>query len=224
MIRLEKIGKSYTTGKLKVPVLNQLDFKVTEGDFTIIRGPSGSGKSTLLNLLGLLDEPTEGNVFLDGRLVSFLDFDQLAEERSRSISFIFQSFHLNPVLTAEENVMIPLLIRKDIPLDERVHRVTHWVDQVGLRDHRHQRPDELSGGQRQRVAIARALVSGPRLVIADEPTANLDSKTSHTILQLMSQLNRDKGIAFVFATHDPTLDAYARTELLMKDGHLEQVR
>lgn len=220
MIEMRNIIKTYKTGKVSVDVLRDLNFEVREGDVVVIRGPSGSGKSTLLNLLGLLDAPSSGQILLGGKVVNFTDFDHLAEERSRAISFIFQSFNLNPVLTAEENVMVPLMIRRDIPREERLRRVAAWIGKVGLTEHRTKRPDELSGGQRQRVAIARAMVSEPRLVIADEPTANLDSHTAQNILQLMSELNRDRGTAFVFATHDPNLDSFAKTRLKMLDGRL----
>lgn len=218
MISLQGITKRYTTGKTSVEVLRNVDFRVNEGDVTVIRGPSGSGKSTLLNILGLLDEPTEGEVRLFGERVEFADFDQLAVTRSKTLSFIFQSFNLNPVLTTEENIMVPFMIRKDIPRAERQRRVDEWISKVGLAEHKHKRPDEVSGGQRQRVAIARAMVSEPRLVIADEPTANLDSVTARKILELMRDLNRERGTAFVFATHDPALDEFAKKILHLKDG------
>lgn len=221
MLEARNIHKIYGTGKTAVTILRDLNFAVQAGDIIVIRGPSGSGKSTLLNLLGLLDSPSQGRILLDGKEVSFADFDQLAVQRSRAISFIFQSFNLNPVLTAEENVMVPLMIRTDIPRPERQRRVATWLEQVGLDGHRHKRPDELSGGQRQRVAIARAMVSHPRLVIADEPTANLDSLTAQNILRLMHDLNQSKGTALVFATHDPALDEFAKTRLTMRDGQLQ---
>jgi putative ABC transport system ATP-binding protein len=221
MISLRGVSKRYQTGKTSVDVLRDLNFDVNTGDVLVIRGPSGSGKSTLLNILGLLDAPNGGEVRLNGELVRFTDFDRLAVIRSHTLSFIFQAFNLNPVLTAEENVMVPLMIRTDIPRAERHRRVDEWITKVGLAPQRRQRPDELSGGQRQRVAIARAMVTEPHLVIADEPTANLDSATSRTILQLMRDLNRDRGTAFVFATHDPTLDEFAKRILKMKDGKLE---
>lgn len=222
MISLRHVSKRYQAGKTSVDVLKNLDFDVKEGDVLVIRGPSGSGKTTLLNILGLLDEPSGGDVRLNGKDVSFADFDELATIRSRTLSFIFQSFNLNPVLTAEENVMVPLMIRTDIPRTVRQRRVDEWIIKVGLGEHRRKRPDELSGGQRQRVAIARAMVTEPQLVIADEPTANLDSATALTILDLMRDLNRDRGTAFVFATHDPALDAFAKRILRMKDGRLDQ--
>jgi putative ABC transport system ATP-binding protein len=220
MIKLRHISKSYQTGKTYLEVLHDLDLNVNQGDFLVIRGPSGSGKSTLLNILGLLDEPTKGEVELDGKQIDFSDFDKLAVTRSHVLSFIFQSFNLNPVLTAYENIMVPLMIRPDIPIDVRKKRVTEWLGKVGLNDHAHRKPDELSGGQRQRVAIARAMVTEPRLVIADEPTANLDSTTSLTILELMAELNKSRGTAFVFATHDPALDEFSSSILMMRDGKL----
>jgi len=220
MLTFKNVSKHYQQGKTAVEVLNNLDFQVMEGDIIVIRGSSGSGKSTLLNLLGLLDSPSSGQIFLDGNTVTYQDFDKLAQQRAQSISFIFQSFNLNPVLTAEENVMVPLMIRGDIERQVRQERVDAWIRKVDLTAHHHKKPDELSGGQRQRVAIARAMVSEPRLVIADEPTANLDSKTARTILGLMRDLNQDRGTAFVFATHDPTLDEFAKTRLKMVDGKL----
>jgi putative ABC transport system ATP-binding protein len=220
MLQLKQVSKRYNTGKTSVEVLKGLDFDVNEGDIIVIRGPSGSGKSTLLNLLGLLDSPSSGRIMLDDREVSYQDFDKLAQERAMVISFIFQSFNLNPVLTTEENVMVPLMIRHDIENAMKQQRVDAWIRKVELEAHRHKKPDELSGGQRQRVAIARAMVSEPRLVIADEPTANLDSKTARTILGLMRDLNEERGTAFVFATHDPNLDEFAKTQFRMMDGQL----
>jgi putative ABC transport system ATP-binding protein len=218
MIELRQVAKSYKTGQTFVHALKNLNFQVNEGDFIIIKGPSGSGKSTLLNILGLLDEPTKGDVFLEGKKVTFEDYDRLAEIRSKRISFIFQSFNLNPVLTLAENVLVPLMIRKDIPRPERLRRADEWIRNTGLQDHKHHRPDELSGGQRQRVAIARAMVSQPRLVIADEPTANLDSTTARSIISLMKKLNQENGTAFVFATHDALLEEFAQKVMVIHDG------
>lgn len=219
MLKLKNIHKKYVTGKTFVHALRGIDFSVEKGDFITVRGPSGSGKSTLLNIVGLLDEPTEGEVYLNGRRVSFNDFDDLATLRSHSISFIFQSFNLNPVLTLEENVMVPLMIRNDISRNEKVKRVDEWIEKTGLHQHKNHRPDELSGGQRQRVAIARAMVTLPALVIADEPTANLDSQTSRSILEMMKRLNEEKGTTFIFATHDPVLADYAKKTLVIRDGN-----
>lgn len=222
MIELKNVSKTYTTGKTFVQALKSVNFTIHKSDFVLIRGPSGSGKSTLLNIVGLLDNPSEGEVLLNGNVVSFDDFDKLATLRSKTISFIFQSFNLNPVLTLEENVMVPLMIRADLTRDEKKKRVSEWIKKTGLYEHRHHRPDELSGGQRQRVAIARAMVTEPELVIADEPTANLDSNTTRSILEFMRQLNLEKQVTFLFATHDPVLEEYAKTRVLIKDGILTQ--
>jgi putative ABC transport system ATP-binding protein len=218
VIELINVHKKYQTGKTFVHALRGLNFKVNDGDFLTVRGASGSGKSTLLNILGLLDEPTEGEVFLNGNKVSFADFDDLATLRSRHISFIFQSFNLNPVLTLEENVMVPLMIRNDVARPEKSRRVSEWIENTGLTSHRRHKPEELSGGQRQRVAIARAMVTQPNLVIADEPTANLDSQTSRSILAMMRKLNDEKGTTFVFATHDPVLAEFAKSQRVLQDG------
>lgn len=220
MLELRKVSKTYTIGKASVTALQAVDFTLNRGDFVVIRGPSGSGKSTLLNILGLLDSPTTGSVLLNGETITYEDYDKLAVIRSRSISFIFQAFNLNPVLTLEENVMVPLMIRSDISKEEKRKRVAEWVEHTGLTPYRHHRPDELSGGQRQRVAIARAMVAKPELVIADEPTANLDSQTSQKILELMRTLNAEQSTAFVFATHDPLLDSFAKNIYRMQDGFL----
>lgn len=220
MIELKNVVKNYTTGKTFVEALKGVSFTFKKSDFVLIRGPSGSGKSTLLNIVGLLDSPTSGEVYLNDQKVSYADFDELATLRSKTISFIFQSFNLNPVLNVEENIMVPLMIRKDIPREEKIRRVTDWISKTGLYEHRYHRPDELSGGQRQRVAIARAMVTEPEIVIADEPTANLDSKTTRSILEFMRQLNEEKKVTFLFATHDPVLDEYAKTKVQIKDGTL----
>lgn len=223
MIELKNVVKTYATGKTFVEALKGVNYTFKKSDFVLIRGPSGSGKSTLLNIVGLLDNPTAGEVYLNGQKVSYEDFDELATLRSQTISFIFQSFNLNPVLTVEENVMVPLMIRKDISREEKKRRVLDWITKTGLFEHRYHRPDELSGGQRQRVAIARAMVTEPEIVIADEPTANLDSKTTRSILEFMKQLNEEKGVTFLFATHDPVLDEYAKTRVQIKDGVLSLV-
>ncbi len=220
MLRLQDVFRRYRSGKVYIEALRGVNFEIVPGDFAVIKGPSGSGKSTLLNILGLLDAPNEGAVYLDGQAVSYDDFDALAVTRARLISFIFQSFNLNPVLTLEENVMVPLMIRADIPKREKKERVAEWIDKVGLSAHRSHRPDELSGGQRQRVAIARAMVTRPQVVIADEPTANLDSTTTGSILGLMQALNEEQKVAFVCATHDPLLERYARNIFLLHDGTL----
>jgi putative ABC transport system ATP-binding protein len=182
-------------------------------------GPSGSGKSTLLNLIGCLDRPTSGTLCLDGSPIGERDFDDLAEVRNRRIGFIFQSFNLIPVLDVYENIEFPCLIRgkRDAALDRRVRQV---AEAVGLTPHLAHRPDELSGGQRQRVAIARALVTEPSLVLADEPTANLDSGTSDQIIDLMAELNRGRGVTFLFSTHDARVTGRARRVVQLADGRV----
>lgn len=218
MIELRDVNKVYHTGMSTVYALKTVSMQVKQGDFTIIKGPSGSGKSTLLNILGLLDEPSEGTVTLEGQQVSYQDFDRLAVTRSHYMSFIFQSFNLNPVLTLYENVMVPLMVRNDIAPSEKRRRVLEWIEHTGLEKHITHRPEELSGGQRQRVAIARAMVTKPKMVIADEPTANLDSKTSTNIISLMKSLNTQEGTAFIFATHDSLLEQFANDVKILKDG------
>lgn len=220
MITLRNVTKTYRSGETFVHALKGIDLKIESGDFFIIRGPSGSGKSTLLNIIGLLDDPSSGEVLLNSELVHYEDFDKLATTRSKFLSFIFQSFNLNPVLTVEENVMVPLMIRGDIPREERSRRVEEWLGNTGLISHRHHKPDQISGGQRQRVAIARAMVTHPSLVIADEPTANLDSATSKSILALMRKLNEENKVAFLFATHDPIFEQFAKKTVHIVDGKL----
>ena len=220
LVQLKGIQKAYTLGKTQVVALRGVDLEVEQGEFTVVTGPSGSGKTTLLNIIGCLDRASAGTYVLDGEDVSTRDFDDLAEVRNRKIGFIFQGFNLVPVLDVLENVEFPLSVRKDVPPAEAREKARALADAVGLGPYVHHRPDELSGGQRQRVAIARALVTEPRLVLADEPTANLDSETSEQILQLMLQLNRDAGVTFLFSTHDPRVVSHARRALQIQDGRM----
>jgi len=217
LVSLRGIHKDYLLGRTVVPALRGVDLDVAAGEFTVIMGPSGSGKTTLLNIIGCLDRPSAGSYLLDGQPIGDRDFDDLADLRNRSIGFIFQSFNLIPVLDVYENVEFPGLVRgkRDRALDRRVRRIT---DEVGLGPYLKHRPDELSGGQRQRVAIARALVTEPRLVLADEPTANLDSQTSEQIIDLMLELNRESGVTFLFSTHDPLVTRHARRVVRLADG------
>ena len=222
LLSLKGITKEYLLGKTHVPALTGVDLEVEKGEFTVIMGPSGSGKSTLLNIIGCLDRPTSGTYLLDGHEVGTRDFDDLAEIRNRKIGFIFQSFNLIPVLNVIENIEFPCLLRRsdhESSADLR-KRVLQLADEVGLSPHLKHRPDELSGGQRQRVAIARALITRAELVLADEPTANLDSKTSDQIIDLMLQLNRDHGVTFVFSTHDPRVMHHARRVVHIADGQI----
>jgi putative ABC transport system ATP-binding protein len=221
LIELDGITKDYLLGKTKVSALRGVDLRVSAGEFTVVTGPSGSGKTTLLNIIGCLDRATQGSYRLDGEEVGDRDFDALAEVRNRKIGFIFQSFNLIPVLDVAENIEFPCAVRKDgegrAALRKRVEAL---ADAVGLLPFLRHRPDELSGGQRQRVAIARALITQPQLVLADEPTANLDSGTSDQIIDLMLALNRDKGVTFLFSTHDPRVVAHARRALHIHDGRM----
>jgi putative ABC transport system ATP-binding protein len=220
-VALRGIVKEYQLGKTIVPALQGVDLDIGRGEFTVVMGPSGSGKSTLLNIIGCLDCPTRGSYQLDDREVGDRDFDKLASLRNEKIGFIFQSFNLIPVLNVTENVEFPCLMgRKRDNTSILRKRVLELCDDVGLSPYLKHRPDELSGGQRQRVAIARALITEPELVLADEPTANLDSVTSEQIIDLMQQLNRDKGVTFLFSTHDPRITRHAKRVVHLADGKI----
>jgi putative ABC transport system ATP-binding protein len=210
--------KNYTLGAVVVPALRGVSLDVTEGDFIAIAGPSGSGKTTLLNLIGCVDVPTSGTVEVAGNDTRQLSERQLTSLRLHTIGFIFQSFNLVSVLTLFQNVELPLLLQGKLSGPERVKRVTSLLDRVGLREHAGHRPSELSGGQRQRVAIARALVTKPGLVLADEPTANLDSVTGQNILDVMKELNRTEGTTFIFSTHDQRVMSNANAIVRLADG------
>ncbi len=225
IIELVNVKKDYRLGGIVVPALRDVNLVVQPGELTAVMGPSGSGKSTLLNILGCLDRVTSGSYQLEGVEVGLTDFDDLAEIRNEKIGFIFQSFNLIPVLDALENIELPCLLRaRPEPRAELRTRAKRIAEEVGLGSVMHHRPDELSGGQRQRVAIARALVTRPRLVLADEPTANLDSETSAQILALMLALNREHGVTFLFSTHDPRVEKHARRRLEISDGTLHTER
>jgi putative ABC transport system ATP-binding protein len=219
LVELRGVKKSYRLGQTLVPALRGIDLSIAAGEFTVVMGPSGSGKTTLLNIIGCLDRMDEGSYKLDGHELGGRDFDDLADLRNRTIGFIFQSFNLIPVLDVAENVEFPCLIRGE-PRKVLRARALAVADEVGLTPFLRHRPDELSGGQRQRVAIARALVTQPELVLADEPTANLDSGTSQQIIDLMLRLNRDRGATFLFSTHDPRVTAHARRVIQIADGLL----
>ncbi|OGQ17590.1 MAG: ABC transporter, partial [Deltaproteobacteria bacterium RBG_16_71_12] len=201
-LRLDDVHKRYRLGETVVHALRGVSFELAQGAFTAVVGPSGSGKSTLLNMVGCLDEPDSGRVVLQGQDVARLSDDDKSRLRNRHIGFIFQSFNLVPVLDVYENVELPLLINPTVRPEERRERVLQAVRDVELEPQLHQLPDKLSGGQRQRVAIARALVTHPLLVVADEPTANLDSGTTHRLIDLLLQLNEKRRVTFLFSTHD----------------------
>jgi len=219
VVRVENVSKDYMLGQQRVHALHEVNLLVDAGEFLAIAGPSGSGKSTLLNLIGCIDNPTSGKVYVDEEDVSGQSPDQLADLRARKIGFIFQTFNLMPVLSAAENVEYPLLhFRFDkTKRRERVHR---YLDLVGVNDYATHRPNQLSGGQRQRVAIARALIARPSIVLADEPTANLDHATGESILQLMRGINHDKGTTFIFSTHDARVMELADRVVRIEDGRI----
>jgi putative ABC transport system ATP-binding protein len=220
LVRVENVSKQYRLGDQLVPALRSVNLNIEQGLFMAIAGPSGSGKSTLLNLIGCIDTPTSGRIFIGDHDVSSKTPDQLASLRARTIGFIFQTFNLLPVLSAEENVEYPLLQFKELSTAERRRRVQRYLQVVGLSDFAHHRPNQLSGGQRQRVAIARALVVHPKLILADEPTANLDHKTGGRILRLMRRINRQTGRTFLFSTHDQRVIDMAVRRVDLEDGEI----
>ncbi len=220
IVELSGVLKDYPLGKLSVRALHGIDLKIARGEFTTIAGPSGSGKTTLLNLIGCVDVATEGKVLVDGQSTKELSDNALTELRLRKLGFIFQSFNLVPVLSVFQNIEFPLLLQGGITTDERKSRIEQVLERVGLAKYIKHRPNELSGGQRQRVAIARALVSKPALVLADEPTANLDSVTGGSILALMKELNQQEGTTFIFSTHDHRVMEMASRIIRIADGKI----
>ena len=219
VLRAENLVKTYVMGDNEVRALRGVSVAVHRGDFIAVRGPSGSGKSTFMNIMGCLDRPTSGRYFLNGTDVSSLDRDALARIRNREIGFVFQGFNLLPRTTALENVEVPL-IYGPLPRGERDARALESLARVGLADRARHFPTQLSGGQQQRVAIARALVTHPSLVLADEPTGNLDSRTALEIMSLLQKLNREEGLTVVVVTHEPDIAAFMSRSLVFKDGHL----
>ena len=220
VVRLEHVYKEYLLGEQKVQALQDITLAIESGVFLAIAGPSGSGKTTLLNLIGCIDTPSGGKIFIKDQDVSSRSSNELADLRAQSIGFIFQTFNLLPVLSAAENVEYPLLHRNDLSKSERRRRTDTFLDLVGLAKFAHHRPNQLSGGQRQRVAIARALAIKPLLVLADEPTANLDHSTGSDILLLMRKMNRDLGTTFIFSTHDQRVMTMADRLVRIEDGEL----
>lgn len=220
VVRVEHVWKEYKLGTQTVHALQDISMIVAPGRFLAIAGPSGSGKTTLLNLIGCIDTPTKGDIFIGEEMVSRRTPDELADLRARTLGFVFQTFNLLPVLSAAENVEYPMLQRKEISKKERLSRVKHYLETVGLGTKMHHRPNELSGGQRQRVAIARALAGGPSIILADEPTANLDSKTGESILALMKHINETEHTTFVFSTHDFRIMEMADRVVSVADGKL----
>jgi len=220
LVRVENVSKEYLLGEQRVEALKDVTLSIEPGVFMSIAGPSGSGKSTLLNLIGCIDTPTSGRILIDGQDVSGKTPDQLADLRARTIGFIFQTFNLLPVLSAAENIEYPLLQFPELSKAERIERVIHFLNVVKLRKYGMHRPNQLSGGQRQRVAIARALATEPKIVLADEPTANLDHRTGDAILGLMKDINRDFGTTFIFSTHDKKVMSKADRLVRIEDGRI----
>ncbi len=219
-IHLKEVIKEYQMGENLVRALDGVDLEIKKGDFAAIMGPSGSGKSTLMNMVGALDKPTKGSVNFDGDDISTLTENQLAVLRGDKVGFIFQEFNLIPTMKAQENVALPMLLRNKSK-KERQERATNLLEEVGLGDRIDHYPSELSGGQRQRVSIARALANDPKVILADEPTGNLDSETGENVLKLMQKLNQDEGKTIIMVTHDKNDASYADYIINIKDGQIE---
>ncbi len=219
-IQIENVTKVYHIGEVETRALNDISLSIGEGEFTALVGPSGSGKTTLLQLIGCLDKPDKGVVKIKGQDVTRLNANQRADLRRDEIGFIFQFFALVPVLSAYENVELPLLLN-NVKAAERRERVMELLNAVGLADRAKHRPDQMSGGEQQRVAIARALAPHPLMVLADEPTANLDTENGKQAMEIMQRLNQQTGTAFIFATHDPRVVAYAKRVVKLRDGRID---
>jgi putative ABC transport system ATP-binding protein len=220
IISAKGVTKVYSDNGVPVPALRGVDLTIRRGEFTALVGPSGSGKTTLLNIISGLDVPSEGEVWLNGKLLSGMSGRELSDFRRDSIGFIFQAYNLIPVLTVEENIEYVMLLQ-EVPRQERRHRVSNILRTIGMADFENRLPTQLSGGQQQRVAVARAMVSEPAIILADEPTANLDSATSGALLDMMRTLNQDTGMTFVFSTHDGSVMERARRLIILKDGRID---
>ena len=221
VIKMENVTRYYQVGQVETPALRGVDLIIEDGEFSAVVGPSGSGKTTLLQLMGCLDKPTGGKVFIKGEDVTQLNASQRADLRKGTIGFIFQFFALIPGLTAYENVEMPLLL-SGAKRDVRQERVQELLEAVGLSDRAHHRPDQMSGGEQQRVAIARALSTRPAVVLADEPTANLDGDTGRQVMEIMERLNKETGTTFFFATHDPRVLPFVHRKIVLRDGQITE--
>ncbi len=219
IVHIDNVTKTYRQGKVDVHALSGISLDISKGGFTVLAGPSGSGKTTLLNLMGGLDNPTSGSITLDGEVITGLSQSRLADMRLEKIGFVFQAYNLIPVLSAQENVEYVMLMQ-GVPAKERSERARAVLDDVGLEGKYSRRPAELSGGQQQRVAVARAIVSHPSIVLADEPTANLDSKTGQGLLEIMCEMNEKRNATFIFSTHDQMVMDYAKRLVHLKDGRI----
>ena len=218
LIRLENVTKVYQTGEVPVQALNRINLEIQKKSFVSFIGPSGSGKSTLLNLIGCLDKPTEGKVFVNNIDVGLFDRTGSAAFRGKTIGFVFQNFNLIPVLTVYENIEYPLLMLDKLPAKERRDRVLRLLEKVGMSDQKKKYPNQISGGQKQRVAVARALVTNPQIVLADEPTANLDHTTAFKVINIMKEMTNEFGTTFIFSTHDPKIVGEAEVIYTLEDG------
>jgi putative ABC transport system ATP-binding protein len=222
-VLLENVSRSYRMDDVEVPALVDIDLEILPNRFTVLSGPSGSGKTTLLNLIGCIDRPTGGSLTVAGQHVQSLADDDLSDFRAKHLGFVFQNFNLLPVLSAYENIEYPLRLAR-VPAVERRERVNELLAAVGLSAHAHHRPGQLSGGQRQRVAIARALAAQPKIVLADEPTANLDSKTGTAIIELMRRMQQERQVSFVFSSHDPKVLDEADDAVHIRDGRIVHIQ
>jgi putative ABC transport system ATP-binding protein len=218
LLELKQVKKIYKLGKIEVPALRGIDLTVDEGEFTTVFGPSGSGKTTLLNMIGCLDTPTEGDIYLNSHKISELSKKELAMTRRHNIGFIFQSYNLIPVLTAFENVEFAIRLIGNLSDKQIREKVLNMLKEVGLEGKENRLPGELSGGEKQRVTIARALIKKPKIILADEPTANLDSATAQDVINIMIKMNKELGTTFIFSTHDPQVMEKARRFINLKDG------
>jgi putative ABC transport system ATP-binding protein len=223
IVRLKNVYKIYQLGKVEVPALRGIDLEVKKGERFAISGPSGCGKSTLLNLIGCLDRPTKGKVFIDGRDVSKFSDNKLANTRGEKIGFVFQFFHLMPNLTALSNVTLPMIFA-GVPRSEQEKRAKKLLEIVGLKKRMNHRPSELSGGERQRIAIARAMANSPEIILADEPTGNLDSKSGKEIIGTLLKLNKENNITLIMVSHDPYIAKKAQRIIYLKDGKIVKER
>nr|BAL58730.1 ABC transport system protein [Candidatus Acetothermum autotrophicum] len=222
MIRLENVVRVYQMGKTLVPALRGLSLEIADGEFVAIMGPSGSGKSTLMHLIGGLDAPSEGKVLLDGVDIAQQNGNQLAELRGKKVGFVFQTFNLVPTLSALKNVELPMIFQ-GVPRKERYEKARRLLEQVGLGDRLHHKSSELSGGECQRVAIARALANDPQILLADEPTGNLDAESGEQIMQILKRLNEEKKMTIIVVTHNPDVARYAHRVIRMRYGQIEEV-
>ena len=220
LIKMENVTKIYHTGEISVTALQNINLEIDKGSFISFIGPSGSGKTTLLNLIGCLDKPTEGDIIVNDVKINLLDRKNGAKFRGDSLGFVFQNFNLVPVLTVYENVEYPLLMVKNVPASERRTRVLDLLEKVNMLDQKNKYPNQISGGQKQRVAVARALVTNPSVVLADEPTANLDHKTALKVIDIMRQMKKELGTTFIFSTHDPKIVGNAEIVYTLEDGKI----